>query len=285
LARNTDRTGAQNIHAEAPPPPVVQNDDSPGFSFVVPTEFVDLPSRGRYYPENHPLHGESSIEVKQMTAKEEDILTSRSLLKKGVALDRLIKSIIVDKRINAESLLVGDRNAIIIAARRSGYGNLYETKVTCPACSTQQDYTFDLNEAEVYEGKALEELGVVSNDDNTFDVVLPQTSITVTFKVLTGYDEKTLVNGVEHDRRKKGVEQNVTRQLTHIICAANGDRSPQTIKYLVENIPSIDARHLRMVYRHATPNIDLEQHFMCNECEYEHSMEVPLTADFFWPDR
>ena len=285
MARNTDRTGAQNINVETPPPPAAQDNDSGVFSFVVPTEFVELPSQGRYYTENHPLHGEDTIEIKQMTAKEEDILTSRSLLKKGVALDRLIKSLIVDKRIKAESLLVGDRNAIIIAARRSGYGNLYETQVTCPGCSTQQQYTFDLNEADVYEGKTPEELEVVANDDNTFNVTLPQTGIIVTFRVLTGQDEKTLVNGVEHDRRKKGIEKNVTRQLTHIICAVNGDRSPETIKYLVENIPSMDARHLRFVYRQATPNINLEQHFMCNECDYEHAMEVPLTADFFWPDR
>jgi hypothetical protein len=92
-------------------------DNSGGFSFVVPTEFIDLPSEGKFYPEGHPLHGQTTLEIKQMTAKEEDLLTSRALLKKGIALDRLLSSVIVNKSIDPNSLLVGDRNAILIATR------------------------------------------------------------------------------------------------------------------------------------------------------------------------
>jgi hypothetical protein len=128
-----------------------------GFSFVVPTEFVELPSQGKFYPEGHPLRGARYIEIKQMTAKEEDILTSRTLLKKGVALDRVISNLIVDKRIDPDSLLVGDRNAIIIATRVSGYGNEYTTKVTCPNCATVQEYNFDLNDASIYHGDDIDD--------------------------------------------------------------------------------------------------------------------------------
>ena len=121
MARNRERVGAQKINND-PPPQALGNNEAAPFSFVVPTEFVELPSEGRYYPEGHPLHNQETIEIKHMTAREEDLLTSRALLKKGVALERLLDSVIINKNIRAADLLVGDRNAILIAARISGYG-------------------------------------------------------------------------------------------------------------------------------------------------------------------
>ena len=280
MSRNQDRLGGVQ-QPDTTPPPQTMSDG--GFSFVVPTEFVELPSEGRYYPEGHPLHGETSIEIKQMTAKEEDMLTSRTLLKKGVALDRVLASVITDKSIDADSLLVGDRNAIIIATRVSGYGNDYSTKVGCPGCGETQEYSFDLNNAKIFAGGE-STLGVVDNEDGTFNIVLPKTGVTATFRLLTGYDEKSLVSGSESDKKQK-VERNVTRQLSSMLIAANGDTSAQAINYLVENLPSIDSRHLRLAYRKTAPNVDLTQHFECSECDHEQSMEVPLSADFFWPDQ
>jgi len=264
---------------------MTQNQDNP-FSFVVPTEFVELPSGGRYYSEGHPLHGQETIEIKQMTAKEEDILTSRSLLKKGVALDRVIESIIMDKKIDSNSLLVGDRNAIVIATRVSAYGSEYVTQVACPSCATKQEYSFNLNSAKVYNGEDISELDVVVNEDGTFTVQLPKTEINVTFRLLTGKDVKAFIAGMEAERKNRhATEKNVTRQLSTMIVAINGDTSLQSRKYLVDNIPSMDSRHLRLAYRLAAPNVDLTQHFECNECDHEQDMEVPLSADFFWPDQ
>ena len=117
MSRNSDRLGTQPVQNSSPPPQVAQNNDANPFSFVVPTEFVELPSKGKYYPEHHPLHNQETIEIKHMTAKEEDILTSRALLKKGIALDRLLDSVIINNKIKASQLLVGDRNAILIATR------------------------------------------------------------------------------------------------------------------------------------------------------------------------
>ena len=111
--------------------------------FVMPTEFVALPSEGKY-PEGHPLHGQDSIEIRYMTAKDEDILSNRSLLKSGIALDRLIKNLIKDKNIDHRSLFVGDRNAIMIHARASAYGTDYRPKVQCPACGEISKFQFDL---------------------------------------------------------------------------------------------------------------------------------------------
>ena len=274
MSRNQDRLGGVQQPDTSPPP----QQGGGGFSFVVPTEFVDLPSQGRFYPEGHPLHGKDCIEIKQMTAKEEDILTSRTLLKKGVALDKLIESLIVDKTINPASLLVGDRNAIIIATRVSGYGNVYETNVTCPACQTKQRYSFDLNSANIIHGQASEKLQVTDNGDGTITCVLPKTQVTVVARLLTGKEEKNLINTANTDTL-------ISTQLQSIIVSVNGDSSQQAIDYLSNNLPSFDSRHLRMVMKMATPNIDLTQQFSCTNCDYTQEMEVPLTADFFWPDR
>jgi hypothetical protein len=195
LSRNRDRLGGTQ-HQDTDPPA-----QSGGFSFVVPTDFVDLPSQGKFYPEGHPLHGQDSIEIRQMTAKEEDMLTSRTLLKKGVALDRVIASIIVDKRINPDSLYVGDRNAIIISARVSGYGNMYETKTTCPSCGTVQNYSFDLNNANIYSGEDAQDFGIQANGDGTFNVRVPRTGVDVRFRLLNGRDEKSFLNGMKNERK------------------------------------------------------------------------------------
>ena len=283
MSRNQDRLGGAQ-QQDTSPPVQAMNEGSGGFSFVIPTEFVELPTGGRYYPPGHPLHGESAIEIKQMTAKEEDMLTSRTLLKKGVALDRVIGSLIVNKGIDPDSLFVGDRNAIIVATRVSGYGNDYTTKVTCPQCGANQPYSFDLNDASIYEGDEDNTMSVTDNQNGTFDVTLPKTNVIVTFKLLTGVDEKQLVTGASVDKKQR-LERGITRQLAAMIEAVNGDPSIDAIRYLVENIPSSDSRHLRMSYKLTAPNVDMTQHFECGECDYEQEMEVPLSADFFWPDR
>ena len=285
MSRNKDRLGNSKPEMDSLPPQALQQNTNPGFSFVVPTEFVELPSGGKFYPEGHPLHGQTSLEIKQMTAKEEDMLTSRTLLKKGVALDRMVESLILDKRINADTLLVGDKNALIICARVSGYGHEYTTQVSCPSCATSQEYTFDLNDATVYGGEDASTLDIVDNGDGTYVTTLPRTGIDVGFRLLTGMDEKRLLAQIENARKKKKPEQAVTLQLRHMIVSVSDDETPETIKYLVDNIPSMDARHLRLAYKLAAPNIDLTQHFECSECDHDQEMEVPLTADFFWPDR
>ena len=284
MSRNSDRIGASPTQQDSEAPNITSQQVATGdFSFVVPTEFVALPSEGKYYPEHHPLHGSETIEIKQMTAKEEDMLTSRSLLKKGVALERVIDSIIVDKRIDPESIFVGDRNAIIVSARISAYGNEYNTNVTCPSCGTAQTHGFDLNQ--ISHNQTSNELDVTQNEDGTFSTTLPRTGLEICFRLLTGRDEKYLVDGLEHDRKAKNqYERAVTRQLTNIIVSVNGNSTSEAVNYVVNNVPSMDARHLREAYRLTNPNLDMTQHFECSNCGHEQDMEVPLTADFFWPN-
>ncbi len=285
MSRNRDRTGGAHSVAPQAEPPVNQmisnNEQQQPFSFVVPTEFVALPSEGKYYPPGHPLHNQPNIEIKQMTAKEEDILTSQSLLKQGVALDRVLQSIVVDPRINVGSLLVGDRNALLVACRVSGYGSDYNTRVTCPACDAEQDHTFDLNALEVEHGGVLD--NVVRNSDGTFTTTLPKSKLSATFRLLTADDEK----GLERFKTKNSNKRDrlITGTLRSILVEIEDNDTDEALNYVVENIPSMDSAHIRRCYREVAPDLNMTQFFECRECSHTQDVEVPLTADFFWPDR
>jgi hypothetical protein len=289
LSRNRSRTGVEKTTKDADPPlNQLAGEQDNSFSFVIPTEFVDLPSEGRLYPEGHPLCGTAHIEVKQMTAKEEDILTSRSLLKKGVAIDRLIKNVIVNKSIDPGSLLIGDRNALIVACRVSGYGNLYKTKVNCPACYESQQYEFDLNLASIKapiasEREDGETFDVTENENGTFEITLPQTKLVIGLRLLTGHDERRISSLLESDRKKKA-DRIVTRQLANIIISVNGNETNEAVNYVSNNLPSGDSKYVREAYKFIAPNLDLSQHFACETCGHEQDMEVPLNAEFFWPN-
>tara|TARA_R110002126_G_scaffold118158_3_gene258019 strand:- start:797 stop:1621 length:825 start_codon:yes stop_codon:yes gene_type:complete len=256
-----------------------------GFSFVVPTDFAELPSNGKYYPEDHPLHNQQVIEFKHMTAKEEDILTSKTLLKKGIAIDRVIQNVIVDKSIDPDSLLVGDRNALIIALRGASYGNDYETGVACPSCSSKVQYSFDLEAANTYSGEDISDMDIANNDDGTFEVILPATKLTIVFKLLNGREEKNYLKSIDTGNKNKGTERVVSQQLMAIMVSINSDSRIETRRYVSENLPSKDSRYLRAAYKLANPNVNLTQTFVCSSCGYEADMEVPLSADFFWPDK
>jgi len=123
------------------------------------------------------------------------------------------------------------------------------------------------------------------NENGTFTTKLPRTNLNITFRLLTGADEKFILTQMENARKRNRPEQNITLQLKSMITAVEDNGTNEAIDYLINNIPSLDARHLRLAYKVASPNIDLTQHFSCKECDHEQTMEVPLTADFFWPDR
>ena len=252
--------------------------------FVAPTEHVELPSQGQGYPEGHPLCGEETVEIRFMTAKDEDILTSRSLLKKGLAIERLLSSLIYDQRIDAKSLLVGDRNAIIIAARRSAYGNIYSTKATCPNCTTVTPHDFDLNKAVVTSIEDLEDVGITKTDRGTFVCWLPKTEFKVEIRLLKGQDEVEMVAKAQKQNKKNSPERNVSDQLKRFIVSVNDFDTPKVINHVVENLTAVDSKYLRGVYRQCSPNIQIIDDFSCPACGYEQELEVPFGADFFWPE-
>ena len=280
---NEERFGA----AEASlPPPVMQPETATSeqtFSFVVPTEFVELPSKGWFYPEDHPLHNQESIEIRYMTAKDEDTLTSSALLKKGIALDRLLQNVIVDKRVKVDDLLIGDKNAILVASRISGYGRSYDVKMTCSSCFASSEYQFDLAELNMSYNDNVEEHGVMLLSDNTFLLTLPKTNVEVTLRLITGADEKALTRLAQNRKKNNLPESTLTDQFRKIIVAVNGSTNQSHIGELVENMPAADSRYLRNIYTKITPNVDLSQEFECSACDTAEEVIIPFTTEFFWP--
>jgi len=282
---NKDRLGKKDAGETPPVQSSITTEDL--LSFVVPTEMVDLPSRGQFYAEGHPLHNEESIEIRHMTAKDEDILTSKTLLKKGIALERVLQNIIVDKNININDLLVGDKNSIIVASRISAYGPSYDTNITCPACFANAEHSFDLTEMEVkeYAEEEFSELGVEKNSDGTFMILLPLTKAYVNVRLLNGHDEKKLNARITNRNKKLGTkeETTLTDQFKQFVVSVNGVDDKIQIGKFIDNMPANDSRWLRTAYGKLVPNIDATQDFECPSCGFEQEMEVPFTYNFFWP--
>ena len=255
------------------------------FSFVAPTEFVFLPSKGKYYPEDHPLYEKEEVEIRYMTAKDEDILTSQALIKKGVVLDRLVGNVLIDRRIKPSSLLLGDKNAIMVAARITGFGADYSTKFYCPHCREAVTQTFDLNELGEREEPDLDELGVQEGGDGKFSFKLPKTGATVEVKLLTGLDELEISKFLAKQKRRGKETGALTTQLRSIITSVNGITNRAQIHYFVENLPFPDSRHIREIHSQVTPSLNMSQEIACSNCGTDQEVELPMAVEFFWPKR
>ena len=268
---------------EAGVPPAAIEDNSTQFSWSVPTEIVELPSQGKFYPEGHPLHNVSNVEIKYMTAKEEDILTSPSLLREGLAVDRALQNVILNTSVRVEELLIGDKNALVVATRITGYGEEYQTSVTCPSCMEQDTHTFDLSELEHLDFEtAMSDHNVTVSAENTFTVKLPLSKATVECRLLTGKDEIRMLKKSKKNAKKK-TSTALTDQFSSFITTVNGETDPFRVGVFIQQMPARDSRYLRKVFAEISPNIDMRQHFECSSCAYTADMEVPLTSDFLWP--
>ena len=219
-----------------------------------------------------------------MTAKEEDILTDRSLLKKGVAIDRALQNLIVDSRIKLNSLLMGDKNALVVAARVTGYGADYVTKVTCPNCENVDEHEFDLQDLKIVDIEAaMDEHEVQLTERHTFVLTLPVSKAQIECRMLTGEDEAAIAKLITRSSKANKGAGLLTTQLAKTIVAINGDPSPVQIALLATSMPAKDSRYVRKILGSVVPNVDMNQEFNCTNCDYSADMEVPLTADFFWP--
>ena len=283
MSRNKDRLGGHTPEpAEAPQQPVEKAFDP--LSFVAPTEFVELPSKGSY-PVGHPMHWEEVLEIRFMTAKEEDILSSQTLLKKGIAIERMIDSLIINKNVKAKDLLIGDRNALIIAARISGYGSSYKTQISCPSCGTWAPFDFDLNQKEIHESQENEDLSLKKLDSGNFSCVMPYSKFVIEFKLLDGKDEQHLAKLTADKKKRKMTETTLTDQFKLMIVSIEGHKDSSIVSRYVNNMPTLDSRHLKACYKVAAPDVKIKNNFECSSCAYSQEMEVPFNTDFFWPDR
>jgi hypothetical protein len=239
--------------------------------FSLPTETVDLPSQGKLYPSGSAL-ASGKLEMKYMTAKEEDILTNQNYIQKGIVIDKLLESLIVTK-INYGDLLVGDKNAIMVAARILSYGKDYTVKLG------EETIDVDLS---TFDNKPLHpDVG----DSNEFEFKLPSTDNTVTFKLLTHDDDNKIDREVAGLKKiNKDSSATSSTRLKHMITSVNGLREQKDIREFVDNyLLARDARALREYYTQVAPDVDMTISYT-NADGVEEDIDLPITINFFWPD-
>ncbi len=248
--------------------------------FSFPTEIIELPSKGLLYPEGNPLSS-GQIEMKYMTAREEDILTNQNYIKQGVVIDKLLQSMIVSK-VNYNDLLVGDKDAIMLAARILGYGKDYSFNYYSSKNESSSEITIDLTKlAEKY----LDENLILTPKKNEFKFEFSTTSNEITFKLLTHGDENDIEREIQGLKKlnPQGTFDMSTR-LKHIITSVNGIYDKKVIREFVDNgLISKDARELRKYIASISPGIDLKYTYSFENDGVE-DIEVPIGINFFWPD-
>lgn len=243
----------------------------------LPTEMVELPSKGLLYPESSPLSS-GKIEMKYMTAKEEDILTNQNYIKQGVVFDKLLKSLVVSK-IDHDELLVGDKNAIMIAARVLGYGKDYEVTVQHPITREEETVTVDLSEVKE---KQVDQ-SLFTHGVNEFTFTLPNSKNEVIFKIPNGKDEKIIEEELK-SLKKVNLGGEITTRLKHLILAINGERDKKSIRDFVDNyLLASDARALREYMRKVSPDLNLTFTFVGSDGYTQEGVDIPLGVSFFYP--
>tara|TARA_R100000030_G_scaffold52642_1_gene39592 strand:+ start:209 stop:952 length:744 start_codon:yes stop_codon:yes gene_type:complete len=237
-----------------------------------PTEIVDLPSKGKLYSKESPL-SKGTIEMKYMTAKEEDILTNQNYIEKGIVIDKLLKALIVDKTINYNDLLIGDKNALLIAARILGYGKDYEFQYA----GEKENIDLSL----INNRKLNPEIEKAKS--NSFNYTLPATGTVITFKVLTHGDEIKIeqeVKGLKKINKESSAQ--LSTRLKHIIIAINGDEDTKKIRSFVDNeFLARDSRSFRNYLRDFQPDVDMKFY---PDNGPEGGVDIPIGVNFLWPD-
>ena len=238
--------------------------------FKFPSEEVELPSKGLVYPTDHPLSS-GKIEIKYMTAKEEDILTNQSYIKKGTVLNKLLDSVIVTEGVKQQDLILGDKNAVLIATRILGYGSEY--KFTYRG----EEKSVDLS---ILENTEFDE-SLITKGKNEFDFTLPNSKTPVTYKILNGVDESKIERELEGLKKiNKNASPELSTRLKYIITSVNGEYDTKAIREFVDNyLLAIDSKALRKHLRENQPDVNLRY---IDEDGKE--VPIPIGLGFFWPE-
>jgi len=235
-----------------------------------PTETIDLPSKGLVYPLDNPLSS-GTVEMKYMTAKEEDILTNQSYIKNGTVLDKLLQSLVVDKNINIDDLIIGDKNSLLIASRILGYGSKYPVKIN------GRDVSVDLS---ILENKDID-FSSIEQGKNEFLYTLESTGNVITYKLLTGKDEKIIEKEIAGVRKiQQDASPELTTRLKQMILSINGDTDRKTVRDFVDNyFLARDSRAFREHIKNTQPDVNLNVTLDSGE-----EVAIPIGLSFFWPD-
>ena len=275
--RNEVFSGGESNPAGLPSSNIMKDD----FGFEIPVETVPLPSRGITYPIDSPMHGKETVQIRAMTAREEDILTSKALIKKGTVITQLLESCIVDEGFDAELMLSGDRNALMTALRITGYGTDYNVEVDCPACSQRSKQSFNLAELPI---KRLM-VEPVSIGANVFEINLPVTKKTARFKFLTGKDEQEIAIISERKKKTGQLADNlVTTRLAYSLVSVGGISDKSKLSFFIRNMPARDSLYIRQYIDKNEPGVEMKGWMDCTSCLESSEVRMPLGANFFWPD-
>ena len=247
-----------------------------------PTEIIDLPSKGLVYPENHPLR-KGNIEIKYMTAREEDILASQTLIKKGVVLDKLFESIVVEEGVNINDVFIGDKNAILMATRVLGYGADYTVEITDPFTLEKQEVTIDLSKVKT---KDVDES--LLNGDNRYKFKLPKSGKELVFKLLTHGDEIEITKENQALARlykgKGDMNFDVTTRLKYMVQSVDGNEDRGFITNWIQNgFLALDTKAFRQYVKQLSPDMDLKFDFTSDVTGEMEALDIPFGINFFYP--
>lgn len=266
----------QNIEQQVTRGPVQQPTAQKTYPF--PTEIISLPSKGLCYPEGHPL-SKGEITIKLMTAKEEDILTSSNLIKKGIQLDKLLESIVVESGVNINDLIIGDKNAILITSRILAFGPEYDVTITDPEEREPVEVTVDLSKIKI---KEVDEAKL--NRNNEYDFVLPVSKTPIKFKLLTHGDELAINKDVEASQKTLKTANEITTRYRRIITEVDGNRDLGYISTFVTNrLLAGDSKALRKYIAEITPDLDLTFDYQSPFTGETEALRIPFGIDFFYP--
>lgn len=241
-----------------------------------PTEVLDLPSEGKLYPKENPLSS-GRITIKYMTAKEEDILSSTNLIKKGVVLDKLFESIIVDK-ININDITIGDKNAILLATRVLGYGPEYEFNFYSSVKGDMVDASIDLTKIKTKEVDM-----TLFNNKNELEYITPIGKNKIVFKILTHGDEKAIDADIEALKKvNKDVSSDITTRLRYMIKSVDGNSDMGAVSKFVNNMIARDSRAFRDYVKKITPDVNMKFEYTHEDGEVEEA-PISMGVGFFWP--
>lgn len=244
-----------------------------------PVSSVKLPSRGLVYPPESPLYRLEAVDIKSVSAKEENILSSPVLIRKGTVLSTLMRACITNRMIDPDQMIVGDRNAILTAIRISAYGPTYSGRAECPECHEESDHDFDLTRLEL---KMLDVEPIGGPGSNEFSFKLPISGREVHFKLFDANAAAELEKNVEAVRKKTNQEQNVTLRLIAQVTGIKGVE-PDRLARALEDMLARDSKALRSYMDRIAPGVEMVQTYECDSCGKTTEVDVPMGTEFFWP--
>ena len=236
-------------------------------------ELIKLPSKGLFYK-----HGISEVQVEYMTSKDEDLLTTPSLIDSGKVLDLLLKRKIKTKGISIEELLPGDRNAILLFLRTSSYGPEYKVNVFDPRTNKQFPATVNLLELKY---KEVEEK---PDENGLYSIELPMRKKTVKVRILSAGEENEIFKQAEANKEefKQEFSEYHTMKLKASIVSINNNRDRSYIDRFVNVMPAGDSLAIRRKLLDIIPDVDMSYEFTAPD-GHKFTANLSIGLDFFFP--